>query len=91
MAVRVGQDLTDHTHLCVRTCLCGNATGGSVGLMGVVARTVQEKLGDGSVLGVMPEALIPREITGDHIGELKIVPDMHTRKVCGGGVVHEKM
>ncbi len=49
--------------------------------MGVVAHTVQEKLGDGSVLGVMPEALIPREITGDHIGQLKIVPDMHTRKV----------
>lgn len=50
--------------------------------MGAVAQTVLDQLGEGSVLGIIPEGLMPREIVGDSIGELKVVPDMHTRKVC---------
>ena len=57
------------------------SSGGSVGLMGVVAHTVLDRLGEGSVLGIIPEALMPREITGDSVGELQVVQDMHTRKV----------
>lgn len=52
-----------------------------MGLMGVVAHSVYDNLGEGSVLGIIPKALRPREITGDSIGELQVVPDMHTRKV----------
>eukprot|EP00798_Chlamydomonas_sp_ICE-L_P017238 gene17238-23562_t len=54
--------------------------GGSVGLMGEVAREVQNGSGDGSVVGVIPEALKPKELSGETIGELLVVPDMHTRK-----------
>ncbi|EFJ47282.1 hypothetical protein VOLCADRAFT_61608 [Volvox carteri f. nagariensis] len=54
--------------------------GGTVGLMGEVARTVQGGLGDEGVLGVLPEALAPREVSGTLIGRTHIVADMHTRK-----------
>ncbi|KAG0519005.1 hypothetical protein BDA96_09G226600 [Sorghum bicolor] len=52
--------------------------GGSIGLMGVIARTV----GDGGchVLGVIPKALMPIEISGESVGEVKVVDDMHQRK-----------
>ena len=52
--------------------------GGSVGLMGEVARTVHE--GGVPVLGVIPNALAPKELSGDSIGELIIVDSMHERK-----------
>lgn len=52
--------------------------GGSVGLMGEVARTVHE--GGVPVLGVIPSALAPKELSGDSIGELIIVDSMHERK-----------
>ena len=52
--------------------------GGSVGLMGEVARTVHE--GGVSVLGVIPNALAPKELSGESIGELIIVDSMHERK-----------
>ena len=32
------------------------------------------------MLGVIPAALRPREISGVTVGDLRIVPDMHTRK-----------
>ncbi|KAG2492008.1 hypothetical protein HYH03_009738 [Edaphochlamys debaryana] len=54
--------------------------GGTVGLMGEIARTVQAGLGDDGVLGVIPEALTPREVSGSLIGRTTIVKDMHTRK-----------
>ncbi|KAG2434666.1 hypothetical protein HXX76_007559 [Chlamydomonas incerta] len=54
--------------------------GGTVGLMGEIARTVQAGLGDEGVLGVIPEALTPREVSGSLIGKTHIVKDMHTRK-----------
>ncbi|GIL91681.1 hypothetical protein Vretifemale_19258 [Volvox reticuliferus] len=54
--------------------------GGTVGLMGEIARTVQGGLGDEGVMGVLPEALAPREVSGALIGKTHIVADMHTRK-----------
>ena len=36
--------------------------GGNVGLMGEIARTVAEGLGQSSVIGVIPSALQPREV-----------------------------
>ena len=44
---------------------------GSVGLMGVLARTVYDRGGD--VLGVIPTLLSPREVAGDAIGETIVV------------------
>ena len=51
---------------------------GSVGLMGVLARTVYERGGD--VLGIIPDVLAPREVAGETIGETVIVESMHERK-----------
>ena len=42
---------------------------------------VFEALGDGSVIGVIPDALQPREVSGKAVGEVRVVGDMHTRKV----------
>ncbi|KAM7509015.1 hypothetical protein LguiA_019468 [Lonicera macranthoides] len=52
--------------------------GGSGGLMGLVSQTVFN--GGGHVLGVMPKALLQHEISGETIGELRTVADMHQRK-----------
>ncbi|KAG2600174.1 hypothetical protein PVAP13_5KG480300 [Panicum virgatum] len=52
--------------------------GGSVGLMGLIAQTVLD--GGCSVLGVIPKALMPLEISGASVGEVKVVTDMHERK-----------
>ncbi|KAJ7560854.1 hypothetical protein O6H91_03G003700 [Diphasiastrum complanatum] len=52
--------------------------GGSAGLMGLVARKVYE--GGGHVTGVIPKALMPYEITGQSVGEVHAVSDMHQRK-----------
>ncbi|KAG8061894.1 hypothetical protein GUJ93_ZPchr0003g17649 [Zizania palustris] len=52
--------------------------GGSVGLMGLVSRAVHG--GGGHVLGVVPKAVLPRELIGETLGELKAVSGMHQRK-----------
>ncbi|KAJ9174509.1 hypothetical protein P3X46_013146 [Hevea brasiliensis] len=52
--------------------------GGSVGLMGLISQTVFN--GGCHVLGVMPKALSPHEISGETIGEMRTVADMHQRK-----------
>ncbi|KAF8398393.1 hypothetical protein HHK36_017320 [Tetracentron sinense] len=52
--------------------------GGSVGLMGLISQTVFN--GGCHVLGVIPKALLPHEISGETIGEVKTVADMHERK-----------
>ncbi|MQM08414.1 hypothetical protein Taro_041263 [Colocasia esculenta] len=52
--------------------------GGSVGLMGLISQTVLN--GGCHVLGVIPAALMPLEISGQTVGEVKIVSDMHERK-----------
>lgn len=52
--------------------------GGSVGLMGLVSQAVYS--GGRHVIGVIPKTLMPREITGETVGEVKEVGDMHQRK-----------
>ncbi|HEY6695267.1 MAG TPA: TIGR00730 family Rossman fold protein [Solirubrobacteraceae bacterium] len=52
--------------------------GGKVGLMGVVADTILAA--GGEAIGVMPQALIDREIGHPGLTELKVVSSMHERK-----------
>uniref|UniRef100_A0A2P2JEM1 Cytokinin riboside 5'-monophosphate phosphoribohydrolase n=1 Tax=Rhizophora mucronata TaxID=61149 RepID=A0A2P2JEM1_RHIMU len=52
--------------------------GGSVGLMGLISQKVYD--GGCHVLGVIPEALMPHEISGQTVGQVRTVPDMHQRK-----------
>jgi len=52
--------------------------GGSIGLMGVVARAVISARG--SVVGVLPESLAAKEIVQRDVTELHIVETMHQRK-----------
>ncbi|XP_062221069.1 probable cytokinin riboside 5'-monophosphate phosphoribohydrolase LOGL2 [Phragmites australis] len=52
--------------------------GGSVGLMGLVSQAVYS--GGRHVIGVIPKTLMPREISGETVGEVKAVADMHQRK-----------
>ena len=52
--------------------------GGKVGLMGVLADTMLAR--GGEAIGVMPQALIDREIGHPGLTELKVVDSMHERK-----------
>ena len=57
--------------------------GGNIGLMGVVADACLEA--GGSVVGVIPEALMGKEVAGRHVEHrrltrLEVVDSMHTRK-----------
>ena len=52
--------------------------GGKVGLMGVIADTTLAA--GGEAIGVMPQALIDREIGHPGLTELKVVHSMHERK-----------
>ncbi|KAF8403966.1 hypothetical protein HHK36_012074 [Tetracentron sinense] len=52
--------------------------GGSVGLMGLVSQAVYD--GGCHVLGVIPTALVPLEISGHAVGQVLIASDMHERK-----------
>ncbi|KAL8171050.1 hypothetical protein V2J09_022854 [Rumex salicifolius] len=52
--------------------------GGSVGLMGLISQKVYD--GGCHVLGVIPRALMPIEISGEPVGDVRVVADMHERK-----------
>ena len=52
--------------------------GGSVGLMGAVAKSVLDH--GGTVTGIIPEFLANRERMNANLTELVITPDMHERK-----------
>ncbi|XP_010941274.1 cytokinin riboside 5'-monophosphate phosphoribohydrolase LOG1 [Elaeis guineensis] len=52
--------------------------GGSIGLMGLVSHAVYN--GGRHVIGVIPKTLMPREITGETVGEVRAVSGMHQRK-----------
>jgi uncharacterized protein (TIGR00730 family) len=52
--------------------------GGHVGLMGVLADTLMAE--GGEAIGVMPQALVDREIGHTGISELRVVGSMHQRK-----------
>ncbi|KAI3860497.1 hypothetical protein MKX03_017879 [Papaver bracteatum] len=54
--------------------------GGSIGLMGHVSKAVHD--GGRHVLGTIPKVLKPKELTtGETVGEVRVVSDMHQRKV----------
>jgi hypothetical protein len=52
--------------------------GGCVGLMGVIADAVMQ--GGGQVVGVIPDALVERELAQGDVTELIVVRSMHERK-----------
>lgn len=52
--------------------------GGNNGLMGVVADATLQA--GGRVVGVIPQALVDKEVANPACTELHVVPDMHTRK-----------
>ncbi|MEX2212603.1 MAG: TIGR00730 family Rossman fold protein [Phycisphaeraceae bacterium] len=52
--------------------------GGSVGLMGEVARAVKQS--GGKVIGIIPEALVESEFAFAEADELIVTPDMRVRK-----------
>lgn len=52
--------------------------GGSVGLMGALARAAQEA--GAPVVGVIPTPLTAREVMGQPIGDMIVVDTMHARK-----------
>ncbi len=52
--------------------------GGNVGLMGVLADTVMKN--DAVVVGVIPQALVDKELAHRGLTELRIVESMHQRK-----------
>jgi uncharacterized protein (TIGR00730 family) len=52
--------------------------GGHVGLMGIVAEAVLAA--GGSVIGVIPEAMVGRELAYQQVTQLEVVPTMHERK-----------
>ena len=52
--------------------------GGNVGLMGAVASAGREA--GGEVVGVIPNALVDKEIAHDDLTRLEVVADMHERK-----------
>jgi len=52
--------------------------GARVGLMGVLADTVLAAHGE--VIGVMPEALVAKEVAHAGLTDLRVVPSMHERK-----------
>ncbi|EKF73410.1 lysine decarboxylase [Alcanivorax hongdengensis A-11-3] len=54
--------------------------GASVGTMGALANAMMSR--GGRVIGIIPDALMHREIGNDHVTELKIVRSMHERKAA---------
>jgi uncharacterized protein (TIGR00730 family) len=52
--------------------------GGNVGLMGIVADAALAA--GGRVIGVIPHALVTRELAHQHLTELHVVDSMHERK-----------
>ena len=52
--------------------------GGAVGLMGVLADAALER--GGEVIGVIPEALLAKEVAHPGLADLRVVPSMHERK-----------
>lgn len=52
--------------------------GGHVGLMGVVADATLQA--NGEVIGVIPEAMMARELGHNGVTQLQVMPSMHARK-----------
>jgi uncharacterized protein (TIGR00730 family) len=60
--------------------------GGNVGLMTVIADTVLRL--KGHVTGVIPDALVTKEVAHDGLTELRIVGSMHERKAVMAELAH---
>src|SRR5947209_16272308 len=65
------------------TALCRRGLGlvygaGNIGLMGVLADTVLEQ--GGEVIGVIPQALVAKEVAHAGLTQLHVVETMHQRK-----------
>ncbi len=58
--------------------------GAGVGLMGRIADTVLS--GGGEVVGVMPSALVDREVAHPGLSDLRVVDSMHERKALMAGL-----
>ena len=63
--------------------------GSNVGLMAAIANEVADELGE--VIGVIPQALVEREVANTSLADLRIVGSMHERKalmaeLCDGFV-----
>lgn len=52
--------------------------GGNSGLMGLIADATLQH--GGRVVGIIPQALVDKEVANHACTELHVVPDMHTRK-----------
>jgi uncharacterized protein (TIGR00730 family) len=52
--------------------------GASIGLMGLLADTILEA--GGEVIGIIPQALVDREVAHSGLSELRVVGSMHERK-----------
>ncbi|KAI5660939.1 hypothetical protein M9H77_20262 [Catharanthus roseus] len=70
-ALQLGQELVDRNLDLVYG-------GGSLGLMGLVSHQVHR--GGRHVLGIIPRTLMCKEITGETVGEVRAVGNMHQRK-----------
>jgi uncharacterized protein (TIGR00730 family) len=60
--------------------------GAHVGLMGALANAVLA--GGGQVIGVMPEALVAKEVAHAGLTELRVVKSMHERKATMADLSH---
>jgi uncharacterized protein (TIGR00730 family) len=60
--------------------------GGHIGLMGILADAVLEA--GGSVTGVIPQALVDRELAHTGLSDLRIVRTMHERKALMAELSH---
>jgi uncharacterized protein (TIGR00730 family) len=70
-AAELGQLLVQHRYGLVYG-------GGHVGLMGVIADAVLQA--GGEVIGVIPEAMVARELAHTGVTSMHVVPSMHMRK-----------
>ena len=63
--------------------------GASVGVMGAIANAVMQR--GGEVIGIIPDALMRKEIGNDHLTELRVAGSMHERKAamadCSDGFI----
>ena len=60
--------------------------GGHVGLMGILADSVLAC--GGSVIGVIPQALVDKELAHPRLSQLHVVSTMHQRKALPGAGAH---
>ncbi|XP_071705098.1 cytokinin riboside 5'-monophosphate phosphoribohydrolase LOG8-like [Rutidosis leptorrhynchoides] len=77
-ATELGYEMISFFTFCVKRKISLVYGGGSVGLMGMISQRVFD--GGCHVLGVIPKALVPLEISGESVGDVRIVSDMHERK-----------